>query len=136
MALHVTRGVRWDSDHVVTLEDELKEIAKEIVRSDATEKVLIGLDYFDASINRLAAWATGARNMQKALLYALLCPNKMLADLQDKADFTKLLVMQEEIKTLPLGAVWSEYLTRQGVADANWIDTILDYEKNVLVNRV
>ena len=73
--------------------------------------------------------------MQKALLYALLCPNKMLADLQDKADFTKLLVMQEEIKTLPLGAVWSEYLTRQGVADANWVDTILDYEKNVLVNR-
>ena len=136
VALHVTRGVRWDSDHVVTLEDELKEIAKEIVRNDATEKVLIGLDYFDASINRLAAWATGARNMQKALLYALLCPNKMLADLQDKADFTKLLVMQEEIKTLPMGAVWSEYLARQSVADASWIDTILTYEKEVLVNRV
>ena len=135
VALHVTRGVRWDSDHVVTLEDELKEIAKEIVRNDATEKVLIGLDYFDASINRLAAWATGARNMQKALLYALLCPNKMLADLQDKADVTKLLVMQEEIKTLPLGAVWSEYLARQNVADASWIDTILAYEKEVLVNR-
>lgn len=135
VALHVTRGVRWDSDHVVTLEDELKEIAKEIVRNDATEKVLIGLDYFDASINRLAAWATGARNMQKALLFALLCPNKMLADLQDQSDFTKLLVLQEEIKTLPLGAVWSEYLARQNVADASWIDTILAYEKEVLVKR-
>ncbi len=135
VALHVTRGVRWDSDHVVTLEDELKEIAKEIVRADATEKVLIGLDYFDASINRLAAWATGARNMQKALLYALLCPHKMLAELQDKADFTKLLVMQEEIKTLPLGAVWSEYLARQGVADFGWVDAILAYENEVLVNR-
>jgi L-rhamnose isomerase len=117
------------------LEDELKEIAKEIVRSDATEKVLIGLDYFDASINRLAAWATGARNMQKALLYALLCPNKMLADLQDKGDFTKLLVLQEEIKTLPLGAVWSEYLARQGVKDSDWIDAVLAYEKSVLANR-
>ncbi len=135
VALHVTRGVRWDSDHVVLLEDELKEIAKEIVRNDATEKVLIGLDYFDASINRISAWAVGARNMQKALLCALLTPNDELKELQDKADFTRLMVKMEEIKTLPFGAVWEEYLNRQNIAGDNWFDSVLKYEEKILKER-
>lgn len=101
VALHVTRGVRWDSDHVVLFEDELKEIAKEIVRNDALDKVLIGLDYFDASINRISAWVTGERNMQKALLYALLTPNDTLKKLQDNGEFTELMYRQEQLKTYP-----------------------------------
>lgn len=101
VALHVTRGVRWDSDHVVLFEDELKEIAKEIVRNDALDKVLIGLDYFDASINRISAWVTGERNMQKALLYALLTPNDTLKKLQDDGEFTELMYRQEQLKTYP-----------------------------------
>ncbi len=135
VALHVTRGVRWDSDHVVLFEDELKEIAKEIVRNDATAKVLIGLDYFDASINRLAAWVVGQRNMQKALLWALLLPNETLRKLQDESNFTKLMVLQEELKTLPFDAVWTEYLRREGVAGANWYEQIEAYEDAVLRNR-
>ena len=135
VALHVTRGVRWDSDHVVLLEDELKEIAKEIVRNDATEKVLIGLDYFDASINRIAAWTTGARNMQKALLYALLLPNAKLKALQDEANFTELMNLQEELKTLPLGAVWDEYLARTNTAGADWYQAVKKYETEVLSKR-
>lgn len=135
VALHVTRGVRWDSDHVVLFEDELKEIAKEIVRSGAADKVLIGLDYFDASINRIAAWATGARNMQKALLYALLCPDEALRAMQDEGRFTELMHLQEEVKTLPFGAVWEEYLSRCGVKGANWLDEVKEYEKNVLSKR-
>ena len=110
LALHVTRGVRWDSDHVVLLEDELKEIAKEIVRCDAVDKVMIGLDYFDASINRLSAWVTGQRAMQQALLCALLTPHEELKALQEEANFTKLMVRQEQLKTLPWGIVWEEYL--------------------------
>lgn len=136
VALHVTRGVRWDSDHVVLFEDELKEIAKEIVRNDATDKVLIGLDYFDASINRISAWAVGARNMQKALLFALLTPNAELKDLQDKADFTRLMVKMEEVKTLPFGAIWDEYLARQGIAGDDWFDAVEAYEKKILAERV
>lgn len=133
--LHVSRPVRWDSDHVVILDDELKEIAKEIVRNDATEKVLIGLDFFDASINRLAAWTVGTRNMQKALLFALLQPN--LKDAQEKADFTKVLVLSEEAKTLPFGEVWEEYCRREGVpAGAEWFDIVREYEKDVLLKRV
>ncbi len=135
VALHVTRGVRWDSDHVVLFEDELKEIAKEIVRNDATEKVLIGLDYFDASINRIAAWVTGARNMQKALLYALLLPNAQLKALQDEARFTELMNLQEEVKTLPFGAVWEEYLSRENVAGNDWLSEVKKYENEVLSKR-
>ncbi len=137
VALHVTRGVRWDSDHVVLFEDELKEIAKEIVRNDATDKVLIGLDYFDASINRISAWVVGMRNMQKALLFALLEPSKMLKELQDNAEFTELMALNEELKTLPFGAVWNEYLARQGVADGKeWIKVVKEYENKALVKRV
>lgn len=135
VALHVTRGVRWDSDHVVLFEDELKEIAKEIVRNDATEKVLIGLDYFDASINRLAAWIVGARNMQKALLFALLQPNEKLKALQDNANFTELMVLNEELKTLPFDVVWAEYLKRQNQKGAEWFEEIKQYEKSILTNR-
>lgn len=134
VALHVTRGVRWDSDHVVLFDDELKEIAKEIVRNDALDKVLIGLDYFDASINRISAWVTGERNMQKALLYALLTPNDTLKKLQDNGEFTELMYRQERLKTYPFGEVWKEYLDRQGMND-DWFDEIKDYEKGVLSKR-
>ena len=134
--LHVTRGVRWDSDHVVTFEDELKEIMKEIVRNDALEKVLIGLDFFDASINRVAAWIIGTRNAQKALLWALLQPNALLKKLQDEANFTEKLVMMEEAKTLPFSDIWEEYCRRQGVpADESWFAQIKEYEKEVLSAR-
>ena len=133
VALHVTRGVRWDSDHVVLFEDELKEIAKEIIRNKAENKVLIGLDYFDASINRLAAWIIGARNMQKALLYAALMPEG-LAALQDEGEFTKLMVLSERFKTLPFSAVWEKYLSSQG-QDENWFDVVLKYENDVLKKR-
>lgn len=135
VALHVTRGVRWDSDHVVLFEDELKEIAKEIVRNKATDKVLIGLDYFDASINRLSAWVTGQRAMQKALLYALLINQSELKNLQDKADFTALMVMQEEYKTLPFGAVWKEYLKRESLTE-DYLTDIRIYESKVLKERI
>lgn len=135
IALHVTRPVRWDSDHVVAFDDETREIAKEIVRNDATNRVYIALDYFDASINRIAAWTVGARNMQKALLYAVLQPNEKLKKLQDSGNYTELLVMQEEIKTLPYGDIWEEYLERQGVPGAEWFDIVKDYEKNVLSKR-
>ncbi len=134
LALHVTRGVRWDSDHVVLLEDELKEMAKEIVRNGAVDKVMIGLDYFDASINRLSAWVTGQRSMEKALLCALLTPNEQLKKLQDEGRFTELMVRMEESKMLPVSAVWREYLTRVGVAE-DYYAVISDYEKNVLSGR-
>ena len=134
VALHVTRPIRWDSDHVVLFEDELKEIAKEIVRNDATDKVLIGLDYFDASINRISAWVTGQRSMQKALLYALLLPNESLKKLQDAGDFTRLMVEQEKAKMLPFSDVWTEYLKREKMSD-EYYDEITRYEAKVLKER-
>ncbi len=134
VALHVTRPVRWDSDHVVLFEDELKEIAKEIVRNGAEEKVLIGLDYFDASINRIGAWVTGEHAMQKALLYALLLPNRELKELQDEANFGKLMYLNEELKLLPLGDVWNEYLAQEGLG-SDWYAEVEKYEKEVLLKR-
>ena len=134
--LHVTRGVRWDSDHVVVLDDELKEIMKEIVRNDALDKVLIGLDFFDASINRIAAWVIGTRNAQKALLWALLQPHEAMKKMQDEADFTRRLMMMEEMKTMPFSDIWTEYCSRQGVpADSSWYDVVMEYEKTVLEGR-
>ena len=134
--LHVTRGVRWDSDHVVVFDDELKEIMKEIVRNDALDKVLIGLDFFDASINRIAAWVIGTRNAQKALLWALLQPHEAMKKMQDEADFTRRLMMMEEMKTMPFSDIWTEYCNRQGVpADSSWYDSVMEYEKNVLEGR-
>ena len=135
--LHVTRPMRWDSDHVVRLEDEIKVIAEEIVRCDATERVLIGLDYFDASINRVAAWVIGTRNMQKALLNALLMPHAQLKALQDQQRFTDLMALQEALKVLPMGAVWEEFCAREHVEDdEEWLDDVLAYEKEVLLKRV
>lgn len=134
--LHVTRPMRWDSDHVVRLEDEIREIAKEIVRNDALDKVLIGLDYFDASINRIAAWVVGTRSMQKALLEALLQPHEDMKQMQETGDFTKLMVWQEELKTMPFGDVWKEYCRRQGVpGDGEWMPVIEQYEQDILSKR-
>lgn len=134
LALHVSRPVRWDSDHVVIFDDELKEVAKEIIRNHAEGKVMIGLDYFDASINRISAWVTGERSMEKALLYAATLPNEELAKLQDQADFTMLMVLQERVKMLPFSAVWEEYLRRQGL-DENYYEEAMKYEKDVLSKR-
>lgn len=130
--LHVTRGVRWDSDHVVIFDDELREIMKEVVRNDALDKVLIGLDFFDASINRVAAWVIGTRNAQKALLWALLQPD--LRKEQDEGDFTRRLAMMEEAKTLPFSDIWEVYCERQGIA-VQWYDSVMEYEKTVMEAR-
>lgn len=135
LALHVTRPVRWDSDHVVLFDDETKEIAKEIVRNDAINRVYIALDYFDASINRISAWTVGARNMQKSLLFALLQPNARLKELQNNGEYTELMVLQEEMKTMPFSDVWTEYLKRENVLDKNWFEEVKKYEKEVLANR-
>ncbi len=134
IALHITRGVRWDSDHVVILDDETKEIAKEIVRNDALDRVFIATDYFDASINRISAWVTGVRNVQKALLFALLQPSKKMQELQDAANFTELMVLSEEMKTMPMGDIWAEFLEKQGI-ESCYINSIKEYEEKVLVNR-
>ena len=136
MALHITRPIRWDSDHVVAFDDETREICKEIVRCDALDRVFIALDYFDASINRIGAWVTGFRNVQKSLLFALLQPNAMLKKLQDEGDFSRLLVMQEELKAYPFYDVWAEYCNQCGVAaDESWFDDVKKYENDVLSRR-
>ena len=137
IALHVTRPIRWDSDHVVLLDDETREICKEIVRCGGLNgSVKIALDYFDASINRIAAWTVGFRNTQKALLSALVTPSEALRALQDAGRFTELLVRQEELKTMPFGAVWDEYCRRCGVpADGAWFSQVQAYEKDVLSTR-
>ncbi|MBQ3128104.1 MAG: L-rhamnose isomerase [Clostridia bacterium] len=136
IALHVTRGVRWDSDHVVIFDDETKEIAKEIVAHDALDRVFIATDYFDASINRVAAWVIGIRNVQKAMLNALLTPHAELKALQESANTTKLLVMQEELKNYPLADVWNEYCERCGVpVGESWYEEVEKYEAEVLLER-
>lgn len=134
VALHVSRPVRWDSDHVVIFEDELKEIMKEVVRNDALNKVKIALDYFDASINRVFAWVTGERSVEKALLYALLLPNDAMKETQEKGEFTRLMYLQERVKMLPFGDVWAEYLKECGLDD-NYFETISEYEKTILEDR-
>lgn len=137
IALHVTRPIRWDSDHVVLLDDETKEIAKEIVRCGGLEnRVYIALDYFDASINRLSAWAVGYRNFQKALLWAMLTPNEDLQALQYAGKWSELMVRQEELKTMPFGDIWDEYCRRCNVpVDGEWFSKIETYEKEVLSQR-
>lgn len=134
IALHVTRPMRWDSDHVVLFDDETKEIAKEIVRNDALDRVFIATDYFDASINRISAWITGVRNVKKALLFALLEPNAKMRSLQEANEITELMVLQEEMKTAPFGAVWNEYLKAENVS-ASYLDEVKKYEQEVLVKR-
>jgi len=136
IALHITRPIRWDSDHVVLFDDETKEMAKEIVRCDALDRVYMALDYFDASINRIGAWATGFRSWQKALLLAMLTPNAYLKDLQDQNRLSELMVAQEAVKTLPFGDVWAEYCARENAPlDFELFAEIDKYEKEVLSNR-
>ena len=134
LALHVSRPVRWDSDHVIVFEDELKEVAKEIIRNKAEEKVIIGLDYFDASINRLIAWTTGVHSMQKALLYAATLPNDEMKKAQDEGDFTKLIYLQERAKMAPFSDVYEEYLRRQGL-ELDYYTPLKKYEQEVLSKR-
>ncbi|TAN39050.1 MAG: L-rhamnose isomerase [Verrucomicrobia bacterium] len=134
--LHVSRGVRWDSDHVVTLTDDLQAIAQEIVWGGYLNRVHIGLDYFDASINRVAAWVIGTRNMLKALLMAMVAPIDKLRAVEAAGDFTSRLALQEEARTLPFAAVWDYYCMKQGVpVGSAWLDEVKLYEKNVLSKR-
>ena len=137
IALHITRPVRWDSDHVVLFDDETREMAKEIVRCGGLEgSVKMALDYFDASVNRVAAWTLGFRNWQKALLNALLTPSDSLKADQDAGNLTAVLVRQDELKTMPFGDVWDEYCRRCGAPlDGTWLDTVLQYERDVLSKR-
>lgn len=133
--LHVSRGVRWDSDHVVILNDELQAIANEITKSNQLDKIHIGLDFFDASINRVAAWVIGARSMIKALLIASLTPQK-IAEFEADGDYTSRLALQETCKTLPFGAVWDYYCLRKNTPiETEWLAEVKDYEKNVLSKR-
>jgi len=137
IALHVSRGVRWDSDHVVTLTDELQAIAQEIVWGGHLGRVRIGLDYFDASINRVAAWVIGTRNMVKALLLALLAPVESLRAFELEGDFTSRLALMEDTKVLPFGAVWDYYCEKIGVPVVNaWLADVKRYERTVLSKRV
>ncbi len=136
IALHITRPIRWDSDHVVLFDDETKEMAKEIVRCNAVNRTYMALDFFDASINRISAWTVGFRSWQKAMLMALCTPNADLAKLQDTNQLTELMVMQEENKLLPFGDIWAEYCRRCGVvADASWFEEVKKYEAEVLSQR-
>lgn len=136
LAFHVSRPVRWDSDHVLKLNDDLQEVANELVKCDALNNIYLGLDYFDASINRVAALVIGARNMQKALLKALLTPWNLLKDAQDNLDHTRVLALQEEINTLPWGEVWNEYCLKQGcLNEKEWFNEVMKYEKEVLLKR-
>ncbi len=134
--LHVSRGVRWDSDHVVILNDDLEAIGQELVRGGFLDRTHLGLDFFDASINRVAAWVVGTRNMIKALLKALVEPTARLRAFEAAGDYTSRLVLQEEIKTLPFGAVWDHYCTTAGVpVGAAWLAEVKQYEKSVLSAR-
>jgi L-rhamnose isomerase len=136
LLLHVSRGVRWDSDHVVILTDELEAIGQELVRGDYLDRTHVGLDFFDASINRVAAWVIGTRAMIKSLLLALLEPNKQLRELEASGDFTGRLAMLEEQKTLPFGAVWDFYCLQSGVpVGAAWLEEVRRYEREVLTKR-
>lgn len=136
LLLHVSRGVRWDSDHVVTFTDELQAIMQEIVRGGSLRRVHIGLDFFDASINRVAAWVIGTRNVLKALLAALLEPTERLQQLEREGDFTARLALLEEQKTMPLGAVWDYYCLSSDVpVGAQWLEQVRQYERMVQTNR-
>ncbi|QBH98399.1 L-rhamnose isomerase [Limnobaculum zhutongyuii] len=136
LLLHVSRPVRWDSDHVVLLDDETQAIAHEIIRNRLFDRVHIGLDFFDASINRIAAWVIGTRNMKKALLRALLEPTDMLRKLEADGDYTARLAMLEEQKSLPWQAVWETYCQRHNVpAGSEWLQTVRQYEQSVLSKR-
>jgi L-rhamnose isomerase len=137
LLLHVSRGVRWDSDHVVTFTDDLQAITQEIVRNDALEKVHVGLDYFDASINRVAAWTIGARNTLRALLMALLEPGDMLRQYEIEGDYSSRLALLEELKSMPFSAVWDYYCMQKNVpVGMDFISVIKNYEQKELSKRV
>lgn len=134
--LHVSRPVRWDSDHVVIMDDELQDIAKELVRNDLLDKAVIGLDFFDATINRIAAWVIGTRNTQKALLKALLEPIKDLKEMENSFDFTSRLAYTEELKDFPYSDVWNYFCQQNGVpVGLDWLKEVQSYEEEVLKNR-
>ncbi len=136
LLLHVSRGVRWDSDHVVTFNDDLQAITQEIVRGNFLDRVHIGLDYFDASINRIAAWAIGARNLLKGLLVALLEPSERMQQSENEGDFTARLALMEELKAMPWGAVWDYHCLRSEVpVGMAWLERVGEYEREVLVRR-
>jgi L-rhamnose isomerase len=136
LLLHVSRGVRWDSDHVVTFNDDLQAITQEIVRNEALERIHIGLDYFDASLNRVAAWTIGARNTLRALLVALLEPQEMLKQYEIEGDFSSRLALQEEIKSMPFSAVWDYYCLQKNVpVGMDFMHIIKEYETKELSNR-
>ena len=136
LGLHVSRPVRWDSDHVIKLNDELQEVTDEVVKCKGLDKTYLALDYFDASINRVSALIIGARNLEKAILRSLLTPWDLLKEYQDKYDHTKVLLMQEELKSLPWGEVWEEYCIKENVMkDFEWNKYIEKYEQDVLLNR-
>lgn len=137
LLLHVSRGVRWDSDHVVTYTDDLQAIAKEVVRNDALSRIHIGLDYFDASINRVAAWVIGARNTLKALLFALLEPTEQLKSAEQAGDFSRRLALLEEIKAMPFSEVWDYYCLQHNVPlGMDFMGEIEAYEKEELLKRI
>lgn len=134
--LHVSRGVRWDSDHVVTLDNELYAIAREIVANQFIDRVHVGLDFFDASINRIAAWTIGARNMRKALLAALLEPTEKIREAETDGDYARRLALMEECKSLPVGAVWDHFCERENIpVGAGWLSNVDAYEREVLSKR-
>ncbi len=137
MALHITRPVRWDSDHVVLFDDETRAICNEIVANNALDRVYIASDYFDAGINRISAWATGLRNIQKALLNALLTPHNYLKKLQESGNMTELMAAQEELKMLPLGDIWNYYCETENVPSGmDWFKEVQKYEENTLSKRI
>lgn len=136
IGLHLTRSVRWDSDHVVLQDEETLEICKEIVRSDALERVFVGLDFFDASINRVAAWVIGMRTVMKSMLIALLEPVKLVSDLQESGDYTRLMATLEELKNMPANDVWEKFLKSYSIESGmGWYEEVMDYEANVLKER-
>jgi L-rhamnose isomerase len=134
--LHVSRGVRWDSDHVVVLDDSTRTLMEEIVRGSYLDRVHLGMDFFDASINRIAAWIIGARATQKALLLALLEPHAQLRQFELEGDFSSRLALLEEIKSLPFGEIWNEFCRRHNVtAGFGWMEAVKKYERHVLALR-
>ncbi len=136
LLLHVSRGVRWDSDHVVVLNDEIISLMQEIKRCEAFDRIYLALDFFDASINRITAWVTGARATLKSILYALLEPTPLLIEAEKKGDFGRRLALMEEFKTLPFGAVWNKYCLEQNAPiGADWLQKVKTYEEKVLLTR-
>ncbi len=136
IALHITRPIRWDSDHVVFFDDETREMAKEIVRCNALDRVYMALDYFDSNINRISAWTLGFRNCQKTLFNALCTLNELLIKRQNNNEMTELQVIQDEMKIMPFGDVWDEYCRRCGVrCDRDWFSEVKLYENEILNRR-